>query len=36
MEAFFEALTETGWGALVLGVLILIAIFLEFFQKPKT
>jgi hypothetical protein len=35
MEAIFESLVDTGWGAIILGAFILIAILIEFFNKPK-
>lgn len=36
MEVIFESLVNTGWGAVLLGTLILTAIVIEFFNnKPK-
>ena len=36
MEVLFESLTNTGWGAIIIGALILIAILIEFFSNDKT
>ena len=37
MEVIFESLVNTGWGAILLGAFILVAILIEFFSnKPKT
>lgn len=36
MEVIFESLAETGWGAIIIGVFILIAILIEFFGNNKT
>ena len=36
MAIIFESFTNTGWGAIIFGALILIAILIEFFSnKPK-
>ena len=37
MEIIFETLLETEWGLITFGVIIIIAIFINFFSnKPKT
>ena len=37
MEALFESLVETGWGIIILGSFLILAIIMEFFNnKPKT
>ena len=37
MEVIFESLLTTGYGAILVGAFILIAILIEFFSnKPKT
>ena len=37
MEVIFESLTNTGWGAIIFGTFILVAILIEVFgNKPKT
>ena len=37
MEAFIGALADTGWGVLVMGIILLCAIIFEFWnnQDPK-
>lgn len=37
MKIISDSLINTGWGAIILGAFILIAILIEFFgNKPKT
>ena len=37
MEVILESLADTGWGVIILGAFILIAILIEFFSNtPKT
>ena len=37
MEVIFESLITTGYGAILVGAFILVAILIEFFSnKPKT
>lgn len=36
MEIILEVLSETGWGVIILGIFLLIAILIEFWNKPKT
>lgn len=37
MEVIFGSLVDTGWGAIIIGAFILVAILVEFFSnKPKT
>ena len=37
MEVIFESLAETGWGAIIIGVFIIIALFITFMSNtPKT
>ena len=36
MEAFVDALADTGWGIIFMGVILLLAIIFEFWNnKPK-
>ena len=35
MEALFESLISTGWGAIIIGAFILIAILIEVFGNDK-
>ena len=36
MDVIFDTLTNTGWGAAIVGVFIIIAILIEFFSnKPQ-
>ena len=37
MEAFIETLFETEWGLILFGIMIIMAIFINFFNnKPRT
>ena len=36
MEIILETLSETGWGVIILGIFLLIAILIEFWNNPKT
>lgn len=36
MEILMETLFETEWGVIILGIFLLIALTINFWNKPKT
>ena len=36
MEIIFESLIETGWGVIILGIILISTLIIEFFKnKPR-
>ena len=36
MDIIFETLFETEWGAIILGLFLIAALIINFWNKPKT
>ena len=35
MEIIFSSLMETGWGVIILGIILIIAILMEYFSNKS-